>query len=109
MQLIRETVVMTIEGLSVDTFLLFEEKCFVKLRDAACTRLSLLNARRGGEPARLSIEEWVDAKQAKWIDKQRLANLDDLDLLLVEKLKITYVSGKGNNQLVPVLIPEGHY
>ena len=62
-----------------------EEKCFVKLRDAACTRLSLLNASRGAEPARLSIEEWVDAKQDKWIDKQRLANLDDLDLLLVKK------------------------
>ena len=52
----------------------------------------------------MSIEEWVNVKQDKWIDKQRLENLDDLDLLLVKQLKITYVSGKGNNHLVPVLI-----
>ena len=62
--------------------------------------------RRGGESARLTIEEWKDGLENKWIDKQRLQDLDDVDRALIKSLKVTHLTGKSNNHLVPVLIPE---
>ena len=88
------------KNLTADPFQLWDETCFVKLRDAACTRLTLLNAHRGGEPARMTVDEWTDTNNNKWIDQQRLQNLDQLDLVLIKNHKITYISGKGNNHLV---------
>ena len=32
--------------------------------------------------------------------------LDDVDKALIKSLKVTYITGKGNNHLVPVLMPE---
>ena len=34
---------------------------FIKLRNLICTRLTLFNARRGGEPARMLLSDWTDA------------------------------------------------
>ena len=53
--LIRETIISTMKNLTEDSFQLWDETCFVKLRDAACTRLTLLNAQRGGEPAHMTV------------------------------------------------------
>ena len=82
-----------------------DSQTFVELRNVACTRLTLLNGRRGGEPARILLEDWKDGENNAWIDPQRVKELDELDRILVEKMKIVYMSGKGNNHLVPVLIP----
>ena len=76
---------------------LFNESNFVKLRDAVCSRLTLLNGRRGGEPSALTISEWNDAQKDSWIDHQRTLELDDLDQLLIKQLKVAYIPGKGNN------------
>ena len=66
-----------------------DERSFVRLRDCACTRLTLLNARRGGEPARLTVDEWNDTRNDKWIEKQWMKELDELDKALVVTLKVT--------------------
>ena len=78
---------------------------FVELRNLAVTRLTLLNGRGGGEPARIQLEEWEDADSNAWIDQQRVKDLDKVDQFLVKSMKIAYMCGKGNNHLVPVLIP----
>ena len=39
----------------------------------------MLNGRRGGEPARLMLEDWKQAEKNKWIDQQRLDEPEELD------------------------------
>ena len=75
------------------------EFSFIKLRDAVCTRLTLVNGRRGGEPAKMEISIWEEAKNDKWIDQQRVGQLDYLDQCLIKELKVTYMTGKGLNIL----------
>ena len=79
---------------------------FVELRNLALTRLTLLNARRGGEAGRLQTDEWLEAEQGGWIDKQRLANLSPADKMLVKAMKIAYQTGKGNKHIVSLLVPQ---
>ena len=75
----------------------FTESRFVRLRDAVCTRLTLLNGRRGGEPARVFVTQWKDAKGNGWIDPQRVKGLDQLDQILIANLKVMYMTGKGTH------------
>ena len=105
-RLLRDHVIKTMQRLTEDPFELWDSNRYVTLRDCACTRLTLLNARRGGEAARLTIEEWKDAQNDKWIDKQRLKDLADMDQALIKSLKVTYITGKGNNHLVPIIFPQ---
>ena len=105
-QLVCAYVMSKMKNITDDPYLLVDSHCFVELRNCACSRLTLLNARRGGEPARLTIEEWNDAKENKWIDQQRLKDLDEVDQMLIKNIKVTYLTGKGNNHLVPLLVPE---
>lgn len=91
--LIKEHLIKTINSFS--TFQFLDEKDYVTLRDAACTRLTLFNARRGGEPARLSIAEWLDAKNENWIDQHRKKDLNELDEVLCEKMSVSFITGKG--------------
>ena len=79
----------------------------VGLRDCVISRLTLFNARRGGEPARLTLIEWQDAENDVWVD-QHIANgiTDPIKKSLLSTLKITYQLGKGNFSLVLVLIPK---
>ena len=79
---------------------------FVELRNLTLTRLTLLNARRGGEAGRLQTDEWLEAEQGGWIDKQRLANLSPADKMLVKAMKIAYQTGKGNKHIVSLLVPQ---
>ena len=53
----------------------------------------------------MQIDEYNEAVNDSWIDKQRLSELDEMEQTLVKHLKITYMCGKGNNRLVPILIP----
>ena len=43
---------------------------FVALRDAIVSRLTLFNARRGGEPCRLKISQYEDAASGRWVNKR---------------------------------------
>lgn len=90
-----------------DDYTLWDSHTFVELRDITCTRLTLWNARRGGEPSRLSIHEWSDAEKNAWIDKDMVDEVrDPAHRKLLSDLKICYQTGKGTNHLVPVLFPE---
>ena len=104
-KLVQSYVLSRMKYIVEDSFEFWNSSRFVELRNCACTRLTLLNARRGGEPSRIMIDEWKDAMKDNWIDKQRLKKLDEVDQLLIKSLKVTYLTGKGNNHLVPPLIP----
>ena len=94
-----------IEYLLEDPYKAWNGHDYAELRDLTVSRLTLFNARRGGEPARLSIGEWKDAENSFWLDKSRLLN-DDPDKNMFQNMKVTFQTGKGNNHLVPVLIPQ---
>ena len=79
---------------------------FKQLVDLVVCRLTLFNGRRGGEQSRLLLGEWKDAEDGSWIDPKQIERITDpLDKALVGQFKVTYMAGKGNNHLVPVLIP----
>ncbi|XP_065677435.1 uncharacterized protein LOC136071762 [Hydra vulgaris] len=71
-----------------------DESSYKKLRNAACARITLLNGRRGGEPARILLADWLQGENDEWIDKQRLKNSDSLDRILVKSMKVIYMTGK---------------
>jgi len=58
---IKQYTVDRVSTLLNDEFLLWDAHTFTELCDLAVSRLTLFNARRGGEPARLRISEWLDA------------------------------------------------
>ena len=71
---------------------------YVQLRQVVLARLTLLNARRGSEPARMLIKDFEE--RDSWIDTTKLSS-DDATVLV--KYSITFIIGKGAT-LVPVLI-----
>ncbi|XP_057294029.1 uncharacterized protein LOC130657627 isoform X3 [Hydractinia symbiolongicarpus] len=104
-QLIRDYVIERIRHLSSDPFIIMDRHTFVELRDCACTRLVLYNGRRGGEPSRLTVTQWIEAEKDEWLDKQRIQDIAK-ETNLSSGTKITFQSGKGVNHLVPVFIPK---
>jgi len=77
------------------------ENVFCSVRDAACARLTIYNGRRGGEPARLFIYQWLEAINGVWLrEKVRDSYKHEIET----GNHITYKEGKGNRQ-VPVFIP----
>ena len=76
---------------------------FIELRDAICCRLTMFNARRGGEPSRMTLKHFNDAMIERWVGK-KTDNLPEMQKDLFKEMKIAYQTGKGNH-LVPVLIP----
>jgi len=91
------------------TYEMWDIHSYSELRDLTVSRLTLFNARRGGEPARLLLSEWKDADNDNWLRRSGPQSADsesgDSELQMFHDMKITYQSGKGNNHLVPVLIP----
>ena len=79
---------------------------FVELRDLACARITLFNARRGGEPARLKVSHWLDACNQVWFNKNRIAAMPEEEQEYFNNARIMYQTGKGVNHLVPVIVPE---
>ncbi|GFR80622.1 histone-lysine N-methyltransferase SETD8-A [Elysia marginata] len=89
-----------------DVRLSWDSHDFVRLRNFTVCRLTMFNARRGGEPARLTMKEWEDAAAGAWVDPQRVLSITDpLEQALVSEYKLAYQAGKGSKKLVPVLIP----
>ena len=56
---------------------MWDKHRFMKLRNLICTRLSLINARCGGEPARMLLPDWTEAEKNAWIDPQLVHNVSD--------------------------------
>lgn len=72
-----------------------DQKYFIELRNLACSRLTMFNARRGGEPCRMTIDHWQDRK--KWRNEK--------DEQFFKDIELTYCTGKGNH-LISILIPK---
>jgi len=87
-------------------FEILEPSEYVQLRNTVCARLTLFNARRGGEPARMLLSEFEEAKRNEWLGPSDLKKLDSSDDLTAQlaQAKIAYLMGKGNKSLVPVII-----
>ena len=88
-----------------DEFLMFTVKEFRHLRAATVTRLTVYNARRGSEPARMELKEWKDADAGEWLDPLT-SNVSVEESEMLSKFKLAYQSGKGNKDVVPTLIPK---
>ena len=85
----------------------WDSHIFNWMRSLIVCRVTLFNARRVGEPSRLTLSEWDDAKNEVWIDPQMVESVEDpLDKCLLHTFKLAYQSGKGSRKLVPVLIPK---
>ena len=93
-------------GKLLDPYKVWDKHNYVWMRNLVVSRLIMFNARRGGEPARLTVKEWEEAEQNLWVDPRHVKNIkDDLEKYLVVKYKLAYQSGKGSRKLVPLLIP----
>ena len=76
-----------ISAITNDTFNLRDSHTFIELRDCCCARLTLFNARRGGEPARLLLTEWKDAVNGSGLDQQRMHYVEDpIEKALIKSL-----------------------
>lgn len=76
-------------------------------------RILTFNARRGGEPSKLTTTDWEKVESDIWKKKKDIENLEDpLEKMLAKRLKICYVEGKKKSQgskataLVPMLFTE---
>jgi len=105
-QQLRQFTVTRLQSIVGDPYLLWTSNEYTKARDLAVSRLTLFNARRGGEPARLLLSEWQDAESGSWVDQNAVHKLNEVEQQLFGHLKVTFQAGKGNNHLVPVLIPD---
>ena len=93
--------------LASDSFHKWDRHDFIEMRNLLVSRLTLFNARRGGEPARMLLSEWKEAEKNAWIDNQRLGSVTDpLEKELIDDMKLAYQAGKGSRRLVPVLFPK---
>ena len=70
--LLRNFTIEPINRLVNDKFIMWDLHSFVLLRNWTCTRLSLFNARRGGEPARLLLSDWKEADEGAWFDNWQI-------------------------------------
>lgn len=90
MQKLRNQTTETIESLTKQgPYTIFDTKEFCRLRDALVCRLTLFNARRGGEASRMTLEELQDALNDKWIDKSKAEGItDEIGKRLLCKLRL---------------------
>nr|XP_034299375.1 uncharacterized protein LOC105334630 isoform X2 [Crassostrea gigas] len=96
-----------IDSLSVDMYETFDYSKYSQLRDAVVCRLTLFNARRGGEPSRMTVKDWEDALQGVWIDQAKVEHVeDDIEKKLLCENKIAYIHASKVTKLVPLLIPK---
>jgi hypothetical protein len=98
---LRDYAVEQIQDLSKE-YQYFTQHEFVKLRNALCCRLTMFNGRRGGEPSRLKIANWTE--RAKWVTKEQVEQLSEMDRRLFKSMEITFQTGKGN-KLVSCFFP----
>ncbi|XP_078310702.1 uncharacterized protein LOC111109026 isoform X10 [Crassostrea virginica] len=97
----------TIEKLSSDLIERLNYNQFCQLRDAVVCRLTLYNARRGGEPSRMTIKDWEDALRGVWIDPCKVEDIkDEIEKKLLCETKIAYIHASKVAKLVPLLIPK---
>ena len=72
LEVVRKSLMSTIKAISDLDKLEITIQDYVKLRHATCTRLTLLNARRGGEPSRLLLKYLEEGLKDGWIHQSNL-------------------------------------
>ena len=104
-QKVREYTLSAISNMLADSYMSWTGHEFGRLRDLIVCRLTLFNARRGGEPARMLLTQFQAAQNDQWIDKQLAVKITDpLQSALLGKFHIAYMSGKGARYMVPILV-----
>jgi len=71
-QKLRDYSLKRIEQLISDEYTLWTATEYCELRDLVLSRVTLFNARRGGEPARLTLQEWHNAREDEWLDANNI-------------------------------------
>ena len=80
-------------------------KDYVWLRSLVVARLTLYNARRGEEAARMLQSEWEDASKGIWVPEEQVMKITDpAEQFLLGQYRLAYLKGKGR-KYVPVLVP----
>ena len=87
-QRLRDYSVSRIEDLTKQEL---DSSSFVELRNLVCSRLTIFNARRGGEDARLSIEHWTKRKQ--WIRKDQEDQLKGAEKEFFNEMEVMFSNG----------------
>jgi hypothetical protein len=105
LQRLRTYILQRTKTMLEDPYLKWTVTEYVELRDMACARLTLFNARRGGEPARLKLADWHDASNQVWFDRSRVEAMPAEEKEFFSGCTIMYQTGKGINHLVPVIVP----
>jgi integrase len=104
---VKKYILASVEEIVTDSYLHWTQHEFARLRDLVVARLTLFNARRGGEPSRLMLREWNDAENGTWISDTATENVtDECGQELLKKYKIAFQCGKGSKRDVPILIPQ---
>ena len=78
-----------------------DKSVYIHIRKVALAYVTFINARRGSEPARLTLKDWED--RDSWIDGKKLKKAAHKKL--VRRYKIVFVMGKGL-ELVTVFFPK---
>ena len=74
---LREHTLEKLTEIVSDEYRVWDLHAFVELRDHMCSRLTLWNARRGGEPSRLRIQDWRDAEDGARMDRNQMEEVGD--------------------------------
>jgi len=103
----KDFIVNKTREMTEDTYTKWDNHDFVLMRNLLVSRLTMFNARRGGEPARMTLSEWLEAENDTWLDQDLVQNISDpIEKELIKDLKLAYQAGKGSRKLVPVLFPK---
>ena len=78
---------------------------FLVVNRATATFVMIFNGRRGGKPVRLRTYQWEEALNDEWLEKIEY-NAVDMPEEYDNSMLITYMTGKGNHHLVPVVFPK---
>ena len=73
-----------IQKIVENVFEFFTLHRYITFRNLICARLTLFNARRGGEPPHLFLSELKDANDSTWITPEQLDSLDDMEKKLAK-------------------------
>ena len=94
---------MTTPTLELD---LWDTYTYNRARVVVVARLTLYNARRGEEAAKLQVSHFEDAMRNKWINRPYIKEIKDpLEKTLYNRIKLAYLKNKGSRMLIPILIP----
>jgi hypothetical protein len=92
---VRDHTLKAMAEMCADKFIFWSFSTYCRLRSLAVCRLTLFNARRGGEPARLTLAEWNDAETDAWVDPTIVETITDpLEKELIGSFKLCYQAGK---------------